>query len=104
MSSSATFTPEEVAEFLQPYLPYLDIKNEDKQTRLERWDSELHRFDIHIIVDEGEGGSGLAVWFDSTRVSMRRAESLEELRPPLEELAQANLKKLRSLLGFKAQE
>ena len=26
MSSSATFTPEEVAEFLQPYLPYLDTK------------------------------------------------------------------------------
>lgn len=104
MSNNVVFAPKDLYEFLQPYLPWLEIKNEGKAVHLEKWDSELHRFDIHIIVDEGEGGSGLAVWFASTRVSVRRAESLEELRPPLEEGTQPNLNEFRSLLGLKAQE
>ena len=103
MSNNVVFGAKDLYEFIQPYLPCLEIKNEGKAVHLEKWDSDLHRFDIHIIIEEGRNGFGLAVWFNGKQ-GMQRAESLEDFRPLLEELTQPNLNEFRSLLGLKAQE
>lgn len=103
MSNNVVFAPKDLHEFLQPYLPYLEIKNEDKTVHLEKWDSDLHRFDVHIIVEEGRNGFGLSVWFNGN-CGMQRAESLEDIRPLLDGVTQPNLNEFRRLLGLKAQE
>lgn len=103
MRNNVVFGAKDLAEFFEPYLPYLEIKNESKNVHLEKWDSDLHRFDVHIIIEEGSNGFGLAVWFNGKQ-GMRRAESLEDLRLLLEDLIQPNLNMFRSLLGLNAQE
>lgn len=103
MRNNVVFAPKDLYEFIKPYLPYLEIKNEGKAVHLEKWDSDLHRFDVHISIEEGRNGFGLAVWFNG-ECGMQRAESLEDFRPLLEEMTQPNLNEFRSLLGLKAQE
>ena len=103
MSNNVVFAPKDLHEFLKPYLAYLEIKNEDKAVHLEKWDSDLLRFDVHIIVEEGRNGFGLSVWFNG-KYGMQRAESLEDIRPLLDGVTQPNLNEFRSLLGLKAQE
>ena len=101
MNNNVVFAPKDLYEFLQPYLPCLDTKNEGKAVHLEKWDSDLHRFDVHMIIEEGRNGLGLSVWFNG-KCGMRRAESLEDIRPLLEEGTQPNLNEFRRLLGLKA--
>ena len=103
MSNNVVFAPKDLYEFIQPYLPCLEIKNESNAVHLEKRDSDLHHFDVHIFIEEGRNGFGLAVWFNGKQ-GMQRAESLEDFRPLLEELTQPNLNEFRSLLGLKAQE
>ena len=103
MSNNVVFAPKDLYEFFEPYLPYLDIKNESKAVHLEKWDSDLHRFDVHMIIEEGRNGFGLTVWFNGKQ-GMQRAESLEDIRPLLEELTQPNLNEFRRLVGIDAQE
>ena len=103
MSNNVVFAPKDLYELIQPYLPCLEIKNEGKAVHLEKWDSDLHRFDVHIIIEEGRNGFGLSVWFNG-KSGMQRAESLEDFLPLLEELTQPNLNDFRSLLGLKEQE
>ena len=103
MSNNVVFGAKDLYEFLQPYLPCLEIKNEGKAVHLEKWDSDLHRFDVHMIIEEGRNGFGLAVWFNG-KCGMQRAESLEDLRPLLEEMTQPNLNDFRRLLGLEEQE
>ena len=101
MSNNVVFGADELYDFLAPYLSDMDLKNDDKSVHLEKWDNDLLRFDVHIIVREGSNG-GLAVWFNGK--GMQRAESLEDIRPLLDDLTQPNLNRFRSLLGLKAQE
>ena len=103
MSNNVVFSPKDLYAFLKPYLAYLEIKNEDKAVHLEKWDSDLHHFDVHMIIEEGRNGFGLSVWFNGNR-GMQRAESLEDIRPLLDDLTQPNLNDFRRLLGLKAQE
>ena len=100
---NVVFAPKDLADFLKPYLPCLEIRNEGKAVHLEKWDSDLHHFDVHIIVKEGRNGFGLSVWFNGKQ-GMQRAESLEDLRLLLEEMTQPNLNEFRGLLGLDAQE
>lgn len=100
---NVVFAPKDLHEFLKPYLPYLEIKNEDKSVHFSKWDSDLHRFDVHIIVEEGRNGFGLSVWFNGKQ-GMQRAENIEDLRLLLEEMTQPNLNEFRGLLGLDAQE
>ena len=103
-NSYSTFTPEEVADAIRPYLSVLTVQDMTDYIQFSRKDNARRLCTVSFIVRPTDQGR-LYISLRELGMEARYVENIEELRNVLErELSDAaRLDNLRSLLGLKEQ-